>query len=1474
MIITFVFEEYLNTLILPENINGKYYLKSHDKDIIGITGERGKWILKSNKNATIIVDNQERNQLELKIGTITILNVNDTPGWIFCDKINPDVVHKYAYKQDGIIKIGRDISNTICYKSEFASSFHATLEYKDKTWTIIDNDSSNWTFVNNVRIKKKTLNYGDLIYIIGLKIIVGYDFLVVLEKGDMVDTRLEKLSVSKNIKDDILLDEENSKDYFKKTPRFKKKIISKEFKIDAVPSASEQEEFPAVLAIGSSFTMGIVSISSVVYSISNGTINILTLIMAVAMLMGTLLMPLLLRRYNKKLKKKKNLERREKYTKYLANLEKKMDDEVKKQEEIMEENYPSLNCLSTRILNRSKNLWERSCYYDDFLDLRIGTGSKELDANIEYQSKNFSLQEDDLQEKMYALGETKKYLQNTPITLSFYKNYFSCVIGSNKSLENFAKNLLTSFSALYSYDELKMVFVKNANDLEYVKWLPHTFSNDSKSRYLATNEKELKELSFSLQTIINTRLEDVNNCKHIPYYVIFILDQKLGQKLEVLNKFYNVEKNIGFSIIHFSNQLQGLPRECTAVIELDDNLKDGTLFERQDEIDVNIKFKIDDNTNINMEELVKSLSNIELMPENKIYKLPNMISFLEMFKVGKIEHLNLANRWIENDPTESLATPIGINEFGEEFSLDLHEKYHGPHGLVAGMTGSGKSEFIMTYILSLALNYQPCEVSFILIDYKGGGMAKTFKNLPHTAGIITNLDGSLINRCLTSINSELKRRQKVLDLASQQLGISNIDIYKYQKLYREKKVDRALPHLFIISDEFAELKSQQPEFMQELISTARIGRSLGIHLILATQKPSGVVNEQIWSNSKFKICLKVASKQDSMEMLKRSDAAELKQTGRFYLQVGYDELFKLGQSAWAGAPYIPDDEYVKENKDSICIINNTGQILKEAKFEKEKKIDVTNIKQIDAIVKYINEYATLNNIHPFEIWLPQISENITLEEIQKKNLYQEQKYIINPLIGEYDDIENQKQEALSIPVYKGNTVIYGSPDSGKDVMLQTIIYSMVSNHSSNELNLYIVDLGSESLKMYHNIPQVGEILTIDDQDNMMDLFVMLDEELDRRRLLFSDYNGSYLEYNEKSGHKVPLKVCIINNYDAFSETFSRLNDLLSSFYRECVKYGICFIITCDGQTSLRMKVSEYFTNKLCLNMAKDEDYRSILGASRGLKPMKYLGRGIVLKDENCYEFQTAFIDNIHQQVKQLSKSLENVGGAEKIPVLPEVVTLDLFKNSNITIDNFPIGYEVSSKQQYFYNFKKNLMLIAANEYDELKSFIFSMYKQMKKINDYETVIIDFQKIYKNTKLDNYYTKNLDNILKDVQDSYSKKVYIFIGLSNYQNILNEETSKKLTHFIEHVNGTDTIIIMVDNYVGVRKLQLEMWYVNTFDKTNGIWIGCDVGSQQAIRFEGMSSSIRNYNIDNMAFVNDNGEVRIIKHVIGGVNDGYNE
>ena len=186
--------------------------------------------------------------------------------------------------------------------------------------------------------------------------------------------------------------------------------------------------------------------------------------------------------------------------------------------------------------------------------------------------------------------------------------------------------------------------------------------------------------------------------------------------------------------------------------------------------------------------VAKKLSNIPIEFENGTKTLPNTITFLEMENIGKVEQLNIINRWKNNDPTKSLKAEVGVDENGDLMYLDLHEKFHGPHGLIAGMTGSGKSEFIITYVLSMALNYSPNEVSFILIDYKGGGLAGAFENkntgvkLPHLAGTITNLDKAEMDRTLVSIDSEVRRRQKIFNEARDSLGESTIDIYKYQKI--------------------------------------------------------------------------------------------------------------------------------------------------------------------------------------------------------------------------------------------------------------------------------------------------------------------------------------------------------------------------------------------------------------------------------------------------------------------------------------------------------------------------------------------------------------------------------------------------------------------------------------------------------------------------------------------------------------------
>ena len=241
----------------------------------------------------------------------------------------------------------------------------------------------------------------------------------------------------------------------------------------------------------------------------------------------------------------------------------------------------------------------------------------------------------------------------------------------------------------------------------------------------------------------------------------------------------------------------------------------------------------------------------------------------------------------------------------------------------------------------------------------------------------------------TSLSSMLDRKidispptANVIDMTSD-IDEGTIDIYKYQKLYHEGIVEEPIPHLLIICDEFAELKQQQEEFMDELISVARIGRSLGVHLILATQKPAGIVNEQIRSNSKFGICLKVQSTEDSTDVINRPDAAYLKRAGQFYMQVGNNEYFTLGLSAYSGLPYMPSDVTKKKINNSLEIISNIGTVLKEVSNSKQVKLDNKG-EQLTNIVKYMYKLAKQENIESKQLWMDNIPETIFLENTREK----------------------------------------------------------------------------------------------------------------------------------------------------------------------------------------------------------------------------------------------------------------------------------------------------------------------------------------------------------------------------------------------------------------------------------------------------------------------------------------------------------
>lgn len=1494
MVVNLIKHDKMFSLTLPEKVKGQYWLSDVDekgkpRDLISIEAINDVWTLKSNKNVSVLNSNNEAvasAQIQPKsFLSLRMANSNERI-IIFAESLDASrqTFTKIVINKPDTLTIGRNNTNNLFFSNGFVSGSHAKLTYDGSNWAISDMNSTNGTYVNGYRIESTNLMSGDLIYIMGLKIVVGHGFFAVNNPDGLL--RLQSGNLSQFVPQSIVINEDEievpEKAKFFRSPRFYREINEAEIKIDPPPQVQKQETVPLALMLGPSLTMAMTSMSTGILTVSNvinngGEISqaLPTLLMSVSMLMGTVLWPILTKRYEKKQKILNEEKRQKKYLEYLDNVRDDIKRLCKEQTGILYENCVAPDECIKRVSEENASLWERTPLHSDFLRLRLGIGELPLEAKVACSEKKFTMDEDSLQDAMLSLGNEPKVLSNVPISISLVENYILGVYGKNAEVDNFLKMLVLQMITHHSYDELKLVFVGDDNKKwDFLKFIPHCWDDERTTRFFAKTVDDVKELSAYLEKAVLERKEDDRNGldAYSPYYVVIVANKELAEKCEALSHMLEYKSNCGFSIIYSGESLNVLPKETSAVVCVND--ANSCMFNREDTTGKKVTFVSDKINEAIVDMLSEKIANIELDMSSQRFDLPNMITFMEMFNVGKIEHLNSLTRWKENNPTVTLQTPVGVDSYGELFSLDLHEKYHGPHGLVAGMTGSGKSEFIITYILSLAVNYHPDEVAFILIDYKGGGLAGAFEDdergikLPHLAGTITNLDGAAVKRSLISIQSELRRRQAIFNEARKISNEGTMDIYKYQKLYRDKVVTEPIPHLFIISDEFAELKTQQPEFMEQLISAARIGRSLGVHLILATQKPNGVVDDQIWSNSKFRVCLKVQEKADSQDMIKCSDAAELSQTGRFYLQVGFNELFALGQSAWCGAEYVPTETVEKSVDNSIQIVDNMGQVLMNIKPSKKKITTGSKIKQIVAIVKYLSDLAVEEDITVRPLWLPPISPEIYVDNLESKYGNKSKGTYLCPVIGEYDDPFNQKQGVLTVPFSdEGNCLVYGSTGNGKTTFLTTTAYSLLKNHTADELNLYIMDFGSETLKVFEKAPQVGGVIVSSDTEKTINFFKMLQKEVEIRRNLFSEYGGDYKSYCKNSGKTIPNIVVLLNNYSGFSEQFEDLIDAFSLLSRDGVKYGIYFVATASNTNAIRYVTTQNFKTTYAMQMNDTTDYSVVLGKTDGLIPSKFKGRGLVNMG-NVFEFQTAFCQDAEDMTEFLRGFCNELRAnatsfAKAIPVLPEIVKCDDVQAALDGVKNIPVGITKKSLSVAAFNLSNKVVFpVVAQEIYQTAPFVEEWAKLVSEYNN--VTIFDSEQLLNiphDIKAEIYddegeaFVQRLfsemverNNVYKDAKKSlsaleeYDTQVYVICGLKRLYEQLTDDGKEKLSVLLEKAEAIYKLhFVIVENLTEFNGFQYDAWFKRHVSGADGLWIGDGIADQYLLKVNKVTTEL---------------------------------
>lgn len=974
--------------------------------------------------------------------------------------------------------------------------------------------------------------------------------------------------------------------------------------------------------------------------------------------------------------KKDSKKRLEVYNKYIA----EKDEEIRKEREEERTISEKMNILPVDMVEQIQNfdarLFEKANDHEDYLDVPIGRGKVSAKNQVGFREQDFFNTEDPLMRYPEELHDKYEIIENMPIVLHLAKLNAIGIVGDRPKLLNMARNLMLTISGQHFFNDVKfylLIHQEDVKDFMWARWLQNINEFGRRNiMYDADSKKIVLDAIYNELSARETEKDDKSNNR--THYIVFAYRSKELIEHPITN-YVKRAKDMGFTFIFFDEYKEFLHEACDELIYLDSQENRGFIQEAKDAVDMH-GFEYNAVTDEQIAAAAMKLACVHVNEISLESTLTKNISFYQLYNILTAYDLKVGDRWNQSKIYESMSAPIGVDAAGNKICLDIHERGHGPHGLVAGTTGAGKSELLQTYVLSMCTQFHPYEVGFIIIDFKGGGMANQFKNLPHLNGAITNIDGKQVNRSLMSIKAELLKRQRLFADA----GVNAID--NYIDLYKKGKVSVPLPHLILIVDEFAELKADQPDFMQELISAARIGRSLGVHLILATQKPSGVVNDQIWSNSRFKLCLKVQDKSDSNEVLKSPLAAEIREPGRCYLEVGNHELFQLLQSAYSGAPAgvgVVD----KARKFDISAVNMVGK--RQVLYHQEPAKEESTLTQLEAIVDYIADYCEENSITKLPpICLPPLKEVIPYS--YKESDRQETDIIVP--IGIYDDPENQVQDEVLLNITKDNTFMIGSALTGKTNLIQTVIRGITDRYGADEVSIYIVDFASMILKNLSSLAYVGGVVTIKDENMLKQFISMMVTLVEDRQKQFADLGlSSFSAYREAGYKEIKQVLIIIENFAAFRSTYEDLEDTILDLCRDGLAVGVSVLISNPTATGIGFKILTNFARRISFYSNDSGQYSSLFDRCK-TEPDDIAGRAIINMDGQIREFQTYLAFDAKREIDKIDKIRDYVKAvndrcgshhAKRIPTIPEMVTKEYLaetygdQTDNIRNYEIPVG---------------------------------------------------------------------------------------------------------------------------------------------------------------------------------------------------------
>ena len=589
--------------------------------------------------------------------------------------------------------------------------------------------------------------------------------------------------------------------------------------------------------------------------------------------------------------------------------------------------------------------------------------------------------------------------------------------------------------------------------------------------------------------------------------------------------------------------------------------------------------------------------------------LPTAVRFLDAAGLEPPEPRRIRAGWATNGRTTQAL--LGSRADGP-FYLDIGQ---GPHLLVAGTTGSGKSEFLRTLVASLAAANRPDAMNFVLIDYKGGAAFRAFESLPHTVGMLTDLDEFLVERALISLRAELQRRKAVLAEAGQE------SIHAYWAALPVMPSADPLPRLVIVVDEFASMAEQLPDQLRSLVNIGAQGRSLGIHLVLATQRPAGVVTADLRANMNLRIALRVATPDDSRDVIETADAARIPvdgSAGRAYAWLGGGRPVAFQVASTQGlrpgaAPRHASARVVPLDWAAV------GYPLPEAEQAEPNPDDPTDLSVLIAAIGAAaqDEQLALQR----SPWRPPLQDIVTLGSVSgllPRHLATGQESLRFAFaLADYPAAQRQPSAVFDV-AESGHLLIAGASQSGRSTMLRTIAGSLAACVSPDDVHVYVIDCGG-ALAALSGLPHCGAVVTSAEPGRVDRLLSRLTGELARRtRILSAEGHSDLAEHRaaRPRGGQLPYLLVLVDRYDAFLTALDqidggRLVGQLQLLIRDGLAAGIRVIATGD-RSLLTGRLSGLVEAKIVLRLADRTDYALTGLNSRAIPAVMPNGRGIRL----------------------------------------------------------------------------------------------------------------------------------------------------------------------------------------------------------------------------------------------------------------------